>query len=90
MVESVPQVAPEQPPPVSAQSHPAAPASLVTVQENALTVLVWTLALPGETDTTITGAGVTVMVATALFVLSVVLVAVRLTVAGDGTAAGPV
>lgn len=86
----VPHVAPEQPAPVKVQSQPAAAGSFVTVQENALTAEVCTLELPGETDTAITGAGTTVIVPVSVFVLSVVLAAVIVTVAGLGVVAGPV
>ena len=89
LTEMPPHVAPEQPAPVRVQSHPAAAASLVTVQEKVCVADVCTLAVPGETETTI-GLEVTVMVALAVFWGLVIDAAVSVTVAGLGTEAGAV
>ena len=85
-VESVPHVALLQPEPERAQVTPLFCASLVTVAVKFCGWLVCTLAEVGPTLTA-TGA-VTVMVAAELLVLSATEVAVSVTVAGVGTAAG--
>ena len=90
VAESVPHVAPLHPLPVSVQSTPKLLPSFVTVGVNACVNPFCTLALPGEMVTVRTGAATTVIVAAAVFVLSVVLAAVNVTVAGLGTDPGAV
>lgn len=72
-----------------AQSTPAAAASLVTVGVKDCVPFTGTVAVPGETDTMMASEK-TVMVELADLVLSVVLVALMVTVAGLGTTDGAV
>ena len=74
---------------MSVQSTPAFAASLVTVGVKACVALTGTVAVPGATDTVIASEN-TVIVAVADFVLSAVLVAWMVTVAGLGTVTGAV
>jgi hypothetical protein len=91
LAESVPQVAPVQPAPVSDQLTPLFCASFVTVAEKGFVPpLAWTFAEVGRIATLITGGTVMVIIATADFVASATEVAVRVTVAGEGTAGGAV
>lgn len=82
----MPQVAPEHPPPVTVQATPRFAPSLVTVAVNAWGLFSPMVAVVGEMFTLITGAAVTVMAATAVFVLSVLLLTVKVTavLAPDG------
>ena len=86
--DKVPQEAPLQPEPDSAQVTPLFWASLLTVAVKFCGWPVCTIAVVGATLTE-TGA-VTVMVAAAARVVSVTEVAVSVTVAGEGTLAGAV
>jgi hypothetical protein len=89
--DSVPQAAPLQPFPDSVHVTPLFCESFCTVAVNGCIAPVCTLALVGETVTTIpAGAAVTVIVAAADFVVSATDVAVNVTVAGEGTLAGAV
>ena len=93
VVDNVPQVAPLQPVPDSAQVTPLFCASFCTVAVNGCAAPACTLEVMGDTVTTIgvaAGAAVTVIVAGADFVLSVTEVAVNMTVGGVGRLAGAV
>jgi hypothetical protein len=88
---TVPQVAPLQPAPDKAQLTPLLPESFATAAENVVEVPICTLAIVFESVTAIPGAAaVTVIVAAAVFVPSATDVAVSVTFAGLGTAAGAV
>ena len=92
VADSVPQVAPEHPVPVSVQVTPLFSASFCTV---AVMVWVWpvcTDTATGFTDTTIAGGAalVTVNVVTAVLVTSATDLAVSVTAAGVGALAGAV
>jgi len=90
-LESVPQVAPLQPTPDSAQVTPWFCVSFVTVAvKTCVPPEACTVALGGATLTAIAGGAVTVIVAAPDFVPSATEVAVKVTVAGEGTAAGAV
>lgn len=90
VAESVPQAAPLQPGPVSAQVTPLFCLSFCTVAVKLCICPVCSETRSGETLTLTGGAGaVTVTVATAFFVVSATDVAVSVTVAGLGTAVGP-
>ena len=86
---SVPQVLPEQPLPVSVHVTPLLAESLLTVAVKFCVEPVVTFAVEGDTATLI-ATPATVIVAEDDFVLSVTEVAVRVTVAGDGTELGAV
>jgi hypothetical protein len=90
--ESVPQLAPVQPAPLNVHATPLFCASFVTVAVTLCVFPVCTDALVGFTDT-LTGGGagaVTVIVAAALLLVSVIDLAVSVTVGGAGTVAGAV
>jgi hypothetical protein len=90
-LDSVPHVAPLQPLPDRAQVTPLFCESFCTVPVNRCEAPLCTLALVGVTVTTISaGAAVTVIVAVADFVVSATDVAVKVTVAGEGTLDGAV
>ena len=86
---SVPQAVPEQPLPVSVHVTPLLAESLLTVAVKFCVEPVVTFAVEGDTATLI-ATPATVIVAEDDFVLSVTEVAVRVTVAGDGTELGAV
>ena len=86
LVESVPQVAPEHPVPLSVHVTPLFCASFVTFAVKFCVRLTVTLAVVGATVTPIAGA--TVIVAEAVRDVSATDVAFRVTVAGEGTVAG--
>jgi hypothetical protein len=88
--ESVPHVAPLQPPPDSVQLTPLFPASFATVAANDVVVLMGTVAEVAERVTETTVAAATVIAATAVLVASAIAVAVSVSVAGLGVAAGAV
>src|SRR6266852_710170 len=89
--ESVPHVAPEQPAPESAQLTPLFCESFVTVAVKACVPSpACKLCVNGATLTTIVGAAVTVIVAVPLLVPSATEVAVKVTVAGEGSVPGAV
>src|SRR5216684_2287510 len=88
--ESVPQAAPLQPVPESAQVTPLFCESFCTVAVNGCVALAATEAVVGATLTEIGGGAVTVIVAAADFVPSLTDVAVRVTVVGFGTLPGAV
>ena len=92
MPESVPQAAPLHPAPESVQVTPLFCGSFCTVALKVCVCPVWIdMLVAGETLTfTGTGGAVIVIVATALFVVSVTDVAVSVTVPGLGTVAGAV
>ena len=85
----VPHVAPEQPLPVTVQVTPKLPGSLVTVAVNCSVPLTETVPEVGDTETETAGV-VMVTVVDADLVLSATLVAVTVTVFGDGAVAGAV
>ena len=86
---SVPQAAPEHPAPKRVQVTPLFCKSFCTEALKLAAVDTCTEADVGLTETEIeSGAAVTVMTAAADFVPSVTEVALRVTVAGTGTAAG--
>jgi hypothetical protein len=85
----VPQLLPLQPEPAKDHVTPLFCESSVTDAVNAVVPMpACTLELPGEIETETTGLAVRVIVATALFVVSVTEVAVSVTVAGFGTVPG--
>jgi len=88
LVESVPQLAPEHPVPLSVHVTPLFCASFVTVAVKFCVRLTVTLAVVGATVTPIAGA--TVIVAEAVRDVSAADVAFRVTVAGEGTVPGAV
>jgi|SRR5271163_2743147 len=89
--ESVPQVAPEQPLPDSAQVTPLFCVSFCSVTVNVcLPMPVWMLGLVGAKLTPIPGVAVTVIEALDTFVASAIEVAVSVIAAGEGTIAGAV
>ena len=88
LAESVPQVLPLHPVPLSVQFTPLFCESFVTVAVKLCVFVTFTLADVGAMATEI--AGSTVIVAEKLFVPSATEVAVMLTAAGEGTAAGAV
>ena len=88
--ESVPQAAPLQPVPESAQVTPLLCVSFCRVAVNGCVPLTVTEAVVGATLTEIGGGAVTVMVAAEDLVPSLTDVAVRVTVAGLGTLPGAV
>src|SRR6266481_641730 len=86
----MPQAAPLQPVPESAQVTPLFCESFCRVAVNGCVALTATEAVDGATLTEIGGGAVTVMVAAADLVPSLTDVAVRVTVAGFGTLPGAV
>ena len=88
--ESVPQAAPLQPEPDRVQVTPLFCESFCTVAVKVCDWPVCTDALVGDTPTLMAGAAVIVIAAAALFVVSATDVAVMVTVAGLGAAAGAV
>ena len=86
---SVPHVLPEQPLPVSVHVTPLFAVSFFTIAVKFCVEPVETLAVDGDTATLI-AAPAMVIVAEDDFVLSMTEVAVRVTVAGDGTELGAV
>lgn len=90
-LESVPQVVPVQPAPVSVQVTPLFCESLVTVAVKGCVPLGdCTLEAFGETETVIAGGAVTVIAAPEDFVPSATEVAVSVTSAGEGMLDGAV
>ena len=90
-MESVPHAAPEQPAPESAQVTPLFCESFWRVAVKfCVPIPVWTLGSVGAIVTTMTGFAVTVIVALKFFVVSAMEVAVNVTEAGEGIAAGAV
>jgi hypothetical protein len=85
-----PHAAPLQPAPDTVQLTPLFWLSLVTLATNVCVRSAVTLALIGAISTVITGPVVTVITADAVLVLSATDVAVSMTVAGEGGAAGAV
>jgi hypothetical protein len=91
VAESVPQVAPLHPVPLSVQLTPLFCASFVTVAVKVcVPIPACTLCVAGATATTITGVAEIVIVALALRVPSAAALALIVTVAGVGTLAGAV
>lgn len=90
LADNVPQVAPEQPVPVSVQVTPLFCGSFVTVAETLRVCPICTEAVTGLTAIVSGGAGVIVIVTAVVLVLSATDCAVAVTVAGAGTAAGAV
>ena len=90
VAESVPQVAAPQPAPESAQVTPLPAGSSCTVAVNDCVADVFTLAVAGDSRTTIGGGAVTVIVAAADFVGSATEVAVNVTAPAPGTPVGAV
>ena len=88
LAESVPQVLPLHPAPLNVHVTPLFCPSFETVAVKLCVSPTFTVAVAGATATEIAGA--TVIVAAPLCVASVTDVAVNVTVAGDGTAAGGV
>jgi hypothetical protein len=88
--ESVPHVAALQPDPDTAQFTPLFPESFATVAVNVAVVLMGTVAEVAERVTETVATAVTVIVAAAVLVPSATDVAVSVTVAGLGIAAGAV
>ena len=88
--ESVPQAVPLQPAPERVQVTPLFCESFCTVAVKLCDCPVCTDALVGDTLTLIAGGVVMVIAAAALFVVSATDVAVTVTVAGLGAAAGAV
>jgi hypothetical protein len=87
----VPQLLPLQPDPANDHVTPLFCESFATDAVNAaVPMLACTFELPGEIETETTGLAVRVIVAAALFVVSVTEVAVSVTVTGLGTAPGAV
>jgi hypothetical protein len=89
-LESVPQVAPEHPAPVSVHVTPLFNGSFCTVALRLCVWLVCTDTAVGFTPIPTGGGGTTVIVATALLLPSATDSAVAVTVAGEGTPAGAV
>jgi hypothetical protein len=89
--DTVPQVAPLQPVPITVQFTPLFAESLATVAVNACVPFTATLAVDSDNVTaTCDAAADTVIVAAAVLVVSATDVAFRVTAAGVGTAAGAV
>ena len=90
VADSVPQAAPVQPAPASAHVTPLFCGSFVTVAVTLCVFPLCTDALVGFTDTPTGGGAVTVIVATAVLLVSATDFAVSVTVDGEGIVAGAV
>jgi hypothetical protein len=88
--DSVPQVAPAHPAPVSVHATPLFSGSFVTVAVRLCVWLVWTEAAVGFTLMPAGGGATIVIVVSVVLLTSATALAVTVTVAGEGTAAGAV